>query len=116
VQVDVAESGEIKHPPWNDAPVADHDDGIEFEIRELSAEVPVVLDALRLRDRQSVLQRALLDGRGDEFQAASFGTIRLRHYQGHAESSLDQPVECWHGEARRAAKDEIQGWRHRASE
>jgi len=53
VQVDVAERRKIEHPLRNDAAVAHHDDGVRLESRKLSAEIGIVLDALRLDGRQS---------------------------------------------------------------
>ena len=57
VQVDVAERRKIKHPLWNDAAVAHHDDGIGLQIGELTAEVVIVLDFFRLRDSAALFAR-----------------------------------------------------------
>jgi hypothetical protein len=78
----------------------------------LSAESVVVLDALGLDDRQSQLQRTLFDRGGDEFKPAAFGTVRLRDYEMNVESSLNELLERGHGEARRAAQNEIERRRH----
>ena len=54
------------------------------------------------------------DWRRDEFEAASFGPVGLRHDEMDAESSVDQLLERGHGEAWRAAENEIEGLSHSA--
>ena len=90
VEVDVAESREIEHPLRNDAAVADDDDSVGLESRELSAEFFVGLDAVGLDDGKIQLQCRLFDRRRNKFKAASFGTVGLCHDQMHAESGGDQ--------------------------
>jgi hypothetical protein len=109
VQIDVAKRRKVKHPLRNDAAVTDHDDGVGLESGELRAEGVILLDGFRLCDGQAQLQRAPLDRGRNKFEAATFGTVRLRDYATDVESSVDQFVERGHGEARRAAENEIEG-------
>ncbi len=53
-----------------------------------------------------------LTGEGDEFEAASFGAIRLGHDEMDAEAGGDQLFERGDGEARCAAENEIEGLSH----
>ena len=69
----------------------------------------LVLDAFGLGDGEVQLQGRFFDRRSDEFEAASFGTIGLRHDEMNAESGFDQLLERGDGEARSAAENEIEG-------
>ncbi len=112
VQVDVAERREIEHPLGNDAAVADDDDGVRLEGGELGAEIVVGLDAVGLGDGEIQFERGFFDGRWDEFEAASFGTIGLSHDEMDAEAGVDQLFKRGDGEVRRAAENEIEGLGH----
>src|ERR1017187_6077238 len=106
MEIDVAEWREIEHPLGNNAAIANDDDGGGLQRGELGAEFVVGLDAVRLRDRQVQSQRRLFDRRGNEFEAASLGTIWLSYDEMNAEPSFDELLECGDGEARRAAENE----------
>src|ERR1700722_4509999 len=66
MQIDVAESGEIEHPLWNDAAVTDDDNGVGLERGELRMEFLVGFDAVGLDDWKTQLECWLLDGRADQ--------------------------------------------------
>ncbi len=115
MQVDVAERRKIEHPLRDDAAVTNHDDGVGLEGGELSTEIVVVLDVLRLGDWQSQLQGAVFNRGGKQFEAAPLGTIRSGDQEINVESSLDQSVKHRYSKTRRAAKDEIEGLGHRVT-
>jgi hypothetical protein len=50
--------------------------------------------------------------RSDEFETPSLGPVRLSDDEMHAKSGFDQLLQCGDGEARRAAKDEIERLSH----
>ena len=97
-----------RHPLRNDAAVADHDDRVGVEASQLRTEFFVVLDAVRLGDREIQLARRLFDRRSDELETASFGAIWLGYDELHSVARRDELFQRGDSEARCAAEDERQ--------
>ena len=81
VQIDVAEGRKLEHPLGNDAAVADDDDGVGLERAQLSAEFVIASNSVRLGDRKVQTQSGFFHRRRDQFEAASFWTIRLGNHE-----------------------------------
>ncbi len=79
-----------------------------MESRQLGAEIVVGFDAVGLGYGELQFQRRLFDGRCDEFETASLGTVGLSDDEMNAEIGVYQFFERRNGEARRAAKNQIQ--------
>ena len=72
--------------------VANNYDCIRLKIGELRPKVRIILDGFGLSNGQSEFCRRLLHRRRDEFKAATFCSIRLRHHQANHKSTRDQPL------------------------
>src|SRR3954452_3321031 len=107
MKIDIPERWELKHPLRNDAAIANHDDGVRLYGIELLAELVIRLDSVRLRDRNSEGNRALLYGLGYKLEAASLGAVGLSDDQTNSESRCGELLECGNGKSRCAAKNEI---------
>src|ERR1700728_4923452 len=108
MKVDVAEGRKIEHPLGNDASVANDNDRIRMKGRKLRPEFLIHLDAIRLGDWNPESRRRLFYRRANEFETASFGTIRLGNHKVSAEAGRGQLFERRNSESRRAAENEIQ--------
>ena len=115
MQVEVAETRKINHPLRNDSAITNDDDCVGLERCELSAQFFAVLDLVGLDDRQAELLRALLYGRGNDFQASAARLVRLRDDQLHGKASLNQSLERGNGKARRAGEREFEVCSHQQS-
>jgi hypothetical protein len=61
MDVDVAEAGKIKHPLRDNPPIRDDDDGVWSNGFQLSTELKIILDALRLENKKTEANGELLN-------------------------------------------------------
>ena len=81
-----------------------------LERGKLGAEFFIVLDALRLDDRQMKCESTLLHRRWSKRKSTSARLVRLRDHQTNREARVNQSFERGHGKARRSAEDESRHW------
>src|ERR1700736_5652826 len=100
MQVDVAPPRQIDHPLRNDASVTNHYDCVGLEGGKLRAEFDVVLDALRLGDRQLEREGRLLYRRRSKHESTSARLVWLRDHQSNLKARMSQRFQRGHGKAR----------------
>jgi hypothetical protein len=105
MQIDAAIRREVEHPLRNDAAVGDDEDGLRKNVFEQGAELEVVLDLLRLNDRNAVFESYTLYGRRLHFHAPACGAVGLRDHKGNFVTGSDDGFEGRNGELRSATED-----------
>src|ERR1019366_1999435 len=90
MQIQISKPRKIDHPLRDDAAVADDDNRVWANRRELVAEFGVVLDGRGLHDGNAQVDCGIFHWRNGHFHPASARAIGLRHHQRHGMSSADQ--------------------------
>src|SRR5215469_11874309 len=97
---------QVKHPLRNDSAVSDDENGVRRDGLEFGAQLGVVLDLVRLEDRDPVLECCLLNWRGLELLVATEGTIGLRDGERDLVTGGDDSLQRGHSELWGSAEDE----------
>jgi hypothetical protein len=107
MQIDVAVARKIEHPLRNNAPVGDYENGVGCDGFESLTKLRVVLDLLRLHDRDRVLERSLLYGRCLQLLGAPDGAVGLRKDERDLVTGSDHSLKRGDGELRGSAEDKF---------
>ena len=109
MQIDVSVRRKIEHPLRDNASVRHNENGFGTNVFQLRAEFEVVLDLLRLHNRDSMRERNAFYRRRLHLHTASCGTVRLRDHKSHLVPSGYDRFEGGNSELRSATEDEFQG-------
>src|SRR5919198_4100019 len=111
MQVEVAQPRQVNHPLWNDAAIAHDDDGVGVKHSKLVSELVIVLDLLRLNNRQGQFQRRLFDRGKSELKPAPARLVGLRSHKTNRKTGFYQLLQRRDSEARRATEHQVHGLR-----